>query len=128
MNKRRKLAHSVFFTPLLLITALSEADYLVTGQVEGSTCTGIGIKSCSFVSVDAVEGDDGRLYTVKDRYGTVDDYSPAKERCWIETQSREGGLMGWFVDTLSTHQFYTRGEDGFEKVDVEYITFPCEEL
>lgn len=112
-------------TSLLAMSA--SADYVATGDIEGQACSGFGIQSCSHVSVDAVEGDDGRLHTVKRRYSSVSDYNANKGRCWIETKARGGGVIGWVAGAISGPDFYTETEDGFKKVDIDYITFPCRE-
>lgn len=103
------------------------ADYVATGDIEGQECIGVGIESCSFVDIDAVEGEGGRLYTVKSRYREVTEYSSSKGRCWVDTKTKRLGVLGWAIDAVSGPTFYTEAEGGFEEVDVDYITFPCRE-
>lgn len=103
-------------------------DYVATGDIEGQECSGFGIKSCSLIRVDAVKGDDGQFYTVMQRYVSVSDYDSSKQRCWIETKTRGGGLLGWFVDGVTGPDFYTETEEGMVSIDVDYITFPCREI
>lgn len=120
-----KISKAICVTAFLLMAMPVSADYVVTGKITGQVCKGFGIKSCSFVDVDAVEGDDGRLYTMNRRYKDVSDYSASKGRCWIRTKPREGGIIGWAIGAVSGSTFYTQTANGYEKADVESITFPC---
>lgn len=112
------VATSLFSTPAF-------AEYVATGSIEGSECKGFGIEACSFVSVDAVEGDDGQLFTLQDRYQEVTEYDPDKGRCWVATKTKGVGVLGWAMDAFAGPRFFTESVDGFEPVDVDYITFPC---
>jgi hypothetical protein len=103
------------------------ADYYVTGRIEGQVCTSyIVFDTCSFVKIDAVKGDDGNLYTVTNRFSSVNEHHDG--RCWINTKSTGGGLISWGANFLMAPEFLTKTVDGtYEPVDAEYITFPCDE-
>ena len=49
-------------TTLISFPAL--ADFIIVGPVKATSCSGIGIQSCSTVEVQAVKGSDGRAYEI----------------------------------------------------------------
>jgi hypothetical protein len=80
---------------LLAVPLIARADYVATGSIRGNVCWGFIIESCSFHPIDAVEGEDGRLYTMRTRYKTVSEYDEKMGRCWIRTKSTSGGFWPW---------------------------------
>lgn len=114
---------------LLLVSMplVADARFCATGPIEGQECTGIGIEVCSMMRIDAIEGEEGRLYTVSECYEEVSDYDARKGRCWITTKSRSWGLFSWVINAVNQPTFYHRNDAGeYEELDVEYVTFPCE--
>ena len=109
-----------------LLSSSAAADYVATGQIEGQVCRGWVIESCRFAKVAAVAGDNGQLYTVRNRYDEVSDYDERRGRCWIEIKSRGAGYLSDALNALAAVQFYELSEAGqYEEIDVEYLTFPC---
>ena len=82
-------------------------------------------------SVDAVEGEDGRLYTIQTRYPDVSRYWTRKNgtgMCRINLKAQR--RVGFWDDAANLlfggPDFYTKTSGGgYEKVDVEYIAFEC---
>jgi len=103
---------------------VARADYCAVGQIKGNVCWGFVIESCKFISVDAVKGDDGRLFTLHNCYDKITDYQQG--RCWVDTKSRGGGLWSWTLNAAAQPEFLHKNEDGkYEDIDVEYLTFKC---
>ncbi len=112
---------------LVLVVGLANADYLVTGKITGQECSGFVLEVCSNRNVDAVEGDNGKLYHLAEIYSDVDDYDG--KRCWIRTKSKGLGLISKAIDAIGGDQFYEKEKDGrYVEIDVEYITFPCKRI
>ena len=111
----------------IAIGAISTCDsgYIVKGRIEGSICSNwVVFSTCHLVDVDAIEGDGGKLFTVTDRFETVNEYTG--ERCFIRLQ--HDGWIEWLVRNATGPVFFTKLPDGkFKKVAVEYLTFACEE-
>ena len=101
----------------------SRAGYVVDGVITGSVCNSyVIISSCKIVHVDAVAGDDGKLFTVKERFDQVTEYSSG--RCWIRLVS--GGWLSWIWSKAAGPVFYTKLPNGeYEKIAPEYVTFAC---
>jgi len=100
------------------------ADTIENQQI---LCSGFVIEVCKFVQVDAVKGENGKLYNVKCCYDSVSEYSKSKGRCWINTKSKGGGLLSWGVNAVTQPEFLHLNEDGnYEELDVEYLTFKCQ--
>lgn len=110
------------------------ADYIAVGRFEGQECTSyILIERCKMRSVDAVEGKNGRLYTLQKRYSDVSRHwrrKSGQEMCTINIRRGHVGIWGEVAHLLSgTPDFYTKKPDGgYEKVDVEYLIFPCRKV
>lgn len=113
---------------LLSACGVAVAEYVATGPVEGQVCRGFVIEQCKFYQIDAVKGSDGRLYTMTDRFEKVDEYNSSKRRCWIRTKSTGWGLWSSAANAMLQPDFYRKAESGYEKLDVEYLSFPCVKL
>jgi len=123
-----KMRGAIFigFGLALLIVTETRADYCAVGTIEGNVCKGFVIESCKFVRVDAVKGDNGKLFTVKECYDEVSEYSEGKGRCWINTKSKGSGVLSWAINAAAQPEFLHKNENGeYEKIDVEYLTFEC---
>ena len=115
---------------IMPMTAL--ADYIAVGPFEGEECTSyVLFDRCKMHSVDAVEGEDGRLYTLQTQYPDVSKYWVRKngqEMCLISLKAqRRVGFWDEAANMLfGGPDFYTKTSGGgYEKVDVEYIAFEC---
>lgn len=113
-------------TVLLLLASPSYADYIVSGQIEGNVCHGIGIEWCELHKIAAVKGDDGRLYEPKTNYASVTEYKESSGRCWIKTKQTGGGLISWGVNAMKQPTFLEKTSSGeYKELDVEYLVFHC---
>ena len=129
--RRYGLAALVGVVPLILsMSAL--ADYLAVGPFSGEECTNyVVFDKCETHSVDAVEGEDGRLYTLQTRYPEVSRHWARKNgtgMCRINLKAQR--RVGFWDDAANMlfggPDFYTKtSSGGYEKVDVEYIMFEC---
>lgn len=124
-----------FFCAQVLLpwgTGVALADYIRTGPVAGpeTTFIGVGRKGSGLHSVDAVEGDDGRLYEIQRRFSEVDEYRGG--RCWVHVKSK--GFMGVpnifsGIANLFKGSFYEKQPDGsYEKIDVDSLVFNCRKV
>ena len=127
MNKFKSnhIKFALFFA-LTVANSVAIADYAVVGKIEGSSCWGVGFQMCSMKTIEAVKGDDGRLYTVAESFPRVSEYSASKGRCWIRAKDSGTGLISMAANAAFSPSFYEKTSSGeFKKVDVEYITFKC---
>lgn len=123
-----KMRGRIFVSLSLMFLIFSEAhaDYCAVGKIEGNVCKGFVIESCKFVRVDAVKGDNGKLFTVNECYSDVSEHSEGKGRCWINTKSKGGGAISWALNAATQPEFLHKNENGeYEEIDVEYLTFKC---
>ncbi len=123
----RKCKKSIFaFGLLFLMLSEVQAEYCAVGQISGNVCKGFVIESCKFIRVDAVKDDNGKLFTVKECYSDVSEYSEGKGRCWINTKSKGGGAISWALNAATQPEFLHKNENGeYEEIDVEYLIFKC---
>ncbi len=114
---------------LISSAELAYADYIRTGPVAGpeTTFIGIGRKGSGLHSVDAMEGEDGKLYRIQQRFTEVDEYKNG--RCWVHIKSK--GFMGVpnifsGIANMFNGSFYERQGDGtYEEIDVDSLIFNC---
>ena len=118
---------ALLFAVSFVAPSPANAEYIVTGKIRGQECTSyIVIESCTWRSINAAKGEDGRLYTLAQRYAEVSQYSEKKDRCWIDIKSRRWGLISAIINLFSDVTFYEKQKDGsYEELDVEYLVFPC---
>ena len=109
----------------------AQCAYVVEGEITGNVCRSwILFKSCKIVDVDAVDGEGGQKFSLKERYEKVDEFNRSTERCFIRLgrASLFSWMLSWIWPNATGPVFYRKLEDGtFEKVDVEYVTFKCRE-
>ncbi|TCV81275.1 hypothetical protein [Sulfurirhabdus autotrophica] len=110
---------------VLTSSPITFADYYVIGQITGPVCRGIGIELCETHNVDAVEGKDGKLFAVNNRFNKVDEYRNGK--CWIKTKVKSFGLFNFAANAAVAHQFYEKQGGELKKIDVDSISFKCVE-
>lgn len=104
----------------------ANAEYCATGKFEGEVCKGFVIESCKSVTIDAVKGNDGQLYTLKKCYSSVSEYNPSTQRCWINSKSKGWGILSVAINTAKQPVFLHKEPSGkYEVVDAEYVTFNC---
>lgn len=102
------------------------ADFYAVGPFEGQVCWGVVIEACGLKPLHAVEGSDGKLYTIATTYKSVSDHKNG--RCWIRTKSKGAGLISFGVNAMTQPKFYEKtGGNDFKQHDVEYVTFKCVE-
>lgn len=84
------------------------------------------IESCIYVRVNAVEGDNGKLFTVGEFDSNVIEYSEGKRRCLINTKLKGDCAISWALNAAAKPDFLHRNESGeYEAIDAEYIKFEC---
>lgn len=122
MNKNEILVAAFFLAQI----HLAQADYFVTGQIEGNVCHGFGIEWCRFHKIAAVKDGKGQLYEVKTRYESVGEYNENDKRCWVNTKSKGAGVVSWVANVRKNYTYLEKNSSGgYEELDVEYLTFPC---
>lgn len=88
------------------------ADYQAIGEFSGTVCSGLFIKDCSWVSVDAVEKG-GKLFNIKRNYSKVTEYHSIQELCHIKINKKN-------------QNFYSKTSSGqFKKVLISTLSFKC---
>lgn len=109
-----------------LSSATANNEFCAVGDIEGSVCKGIFIKSCKFVKVDAVKGNNDKLFTINECYQKVSNFDERKGRCWINTKVRGDNLIFSAVNSAFQPEFFHKNKKGnYEELDVDYITFQC---
>lgn len=107
---------------LLLLSTVANAKYCATGEIEGIECTGFIIKSCSFIKINAIKGDDATIYDVKKCYKSVSDYDPSTNACTIQTKSN---FLGFFGDLIKPKFLHLNNKGKYDSVDTDAIIFKC---
>lgn len=128
MNIKKRIAVAA----IILTMPAMASQYVVTGQIDGNVCWGFSlIKSCKLHKIDAIKGEDGKLYPMNSSYSAVSEYNGTTKRCWIQVKAMTGNGMGSDAISVITNavssrpEFFEKVEGRFEKIDVEYVTFPC---
>ena len=113
---------------MVMVSGEASADYTVVGKIKGHECTSyIIVEKCRQRTIDAIDGPDGRLYSVKRRYPSVSDFKNG--RCWIRIKSTGAGLISRAKNAFSNVQFYEKQANGqYEKIDPEYLVFKCHRI
>ena len=109
-----KLHETLFASFTLLSSFAVHADYVRTGPMNATVCSGIGIKSCSQVTVRAVE-QGGGMYEPTNRFDSVDSYSGSS--CTIRTDG--------IIRSAKAPSFYKEEGGEFVKISPDYVTFKC---
>jgi hypothetical protein len=119
----------IFVLSLILWADFAYANYIRTGPVIGpeTTFIGVGRKGSGTHSVDAIEGEDGKLYRIQQRFSEVDEYRNG--RCWVHLKSK--GFLGVpnifsGISNLFNASYFSRQPDGsFEEIDIDSLIFNC---
>ena len=121
---------STILTLCLISSAdFAYADYIRTGPVVGpeTTFIGIGRMGNGMHTVDAIEGEGGKLYRIQKKFSDVDEYRNG--RCWVHIKSK--GFMGapnifTGISNIFNASYYSRQSDGsYEEVDIDSLIFNC---
>ena len=117
---------SIVGISILLVISLvqpSRADYIVTSEITGNDCWGIGIKFCNTVKVVAFEKG-GECYEMPPRFSTVTTYSEDKGRCSINI-----GTGIWTplkaLATATQPRLYTKKDGKLKEISPDYLSFSC---
>lgn len=116
--------------PLLLMATneMAYGDYIATGEISGSSCSGFIIEKCSSERIYATKID-GVMYEIPTRYKEISSYRDYDKRCWIRLKSDGLSLFSVAIDaalSTQTPDFYTKSSNGeYKKVDVDTLTFNC---
>lgn len=94
---------------IILSMPAMASQYVVTGQIEGNVCWGLSlIKSCKLHKIDAIKGEDGKLYPMNPSYSTVSEYNGTTKRCWIQVKAMTGNGMGSDAISVITNAVSSR--------------------
>lgn len=114
----------IFTTIASMLSFAAGADYVMEGSMEGVVCTGLIIKSCAPVSIDAVRDDNGRLFNVSNRYGNVSEYDERAGRCLIMIKT--GEVVADNLRRAQLPDFMHKNESGtYEEVSPDHLRFRC---
>lgn len=110
-----------------LISLPAQAEFIIDGPVKATSCSGIGIQSCSTVDVQAVKGNDGRTYEIKKRLASVTEYNERKGRCSVDFSNRGSMSIVSKLSSAANTPVFLEVRDGGQYVEVkpDYISFKC---
>ena len=110
---------------LIIITGQpSLADYVVTSEITGNDCWGIGIKFCHTVKVIAFKKD-GEFYEMPTSFSTVSEYSEDKRRCSINIDTGIWTPTKWLTNKVTLPSFYIKKDGELKEISPEYLSFNC---
>lgn len=109
---------------LLAYGPFAFATYVVTGPVQGESCSGIGIKLCKWERVDAVADTKGNLYELPKYYTDVTSYENGS--CTLKAKSTGGGPVSWLVNAINGATYLQASGSGYRELDLERLAFRCE--
>ena len=117
---------SIVGISILLIISLvqpSWADYIVTSEITGNDCWGIGIKFCNTVKVVAFKKG-GEVHEMPTSFSTVSTYSEDKGRCSINIDT---GIWTPLkaLTTSTLPNFYTKNDGKLKEISPDYLSFTC---
>jgi hypothetical protein len=129
------VAHCVALALACSNSTSSFGKYVASGQIEGVVCRSYLIfDACHDVQVDAVRGTDGKLYTVRDEFDSVDEYNEGSSLCFVRIKhdnwfAAMKAWINWFAYIFGydwQQTFLTKNSRGeFDRVDPEYLRFKC---
>lgn len=117
---------SILGISIILIISLAQpswADYIVTSEITGNDCWGIGIKFCNTVKVVAFEKG-GEFYEMPTRFSTVSTFSKDKGRCSINISTGIWTPLNALA-TATQPRLYTKTDGNLKAISSEYLSFSC---
>ncbi len=110
------------FAALLCITACTSAnaEYIRTGPLKATVCTGFGIKVCSQKEVRAV-GKDGDLFEPAEVFRSVSEFSG--KTCHIRLAGTDA--VSSAINSVKSQSFYADEDGKLVKISPDYVTFKC---
>lgn len=112
------------FTTLLVFSIPSYADYLKTGQAIGTECVGFVAKVCTPHNIDATEKD-GKLYEIATVWPSVDEYNPSSGKCTLYPKGNSSNIIAQGIYALKRPTLLEHVGGSYNKVDADYVIFPC---
>lgn len=108
---------------LMIVSQMAWADYMVTSEVTGNDCWGIGIKICNTVKVVAFKKG-GEFYEMPTSFSTVSTYSEDNGRCSINIDT---GIWTPLkaLTTATLPSFYTKKDGKLKEITPDYLLFNC---
>lgn len=122
LNCKKVLLAFCFF----IISIPAFAGYVATGPITSSSCSNyIVFSSCEKVSVDAMSTN-GTMYEPRRVWDRVDEYNQNSSSCIVRV-GRGGSiaLTDKIINAATLPTFYTRKNGALEKINIEYLRFPC---
>lgn len=113
----------------LIYSTAALSGYVAIGPIRSSSCSNYVIFSiCEFVTVDAVEAK-GQMYEPRREWDDVDKYNPSTGSCMVRVgRSGSLALTDKIINAVTQPTFYTRKNGNFEKINIEYLDFPCRKI
>lgn len=108
---------------LLTISGPAWANFLLIGKMKASVCSGVVFQTCSFENVDAVGASSGQLYEPARQYGSVSEFDPQRNQCWIRMKTGSFALDAFKGSRLP--DFFTKKDGRFVKIKPDYLVFSC---
>jgi len=98
----------------------AHAEYLRTGPLIATVCSGFVIKTCGPKEVVAVE-QDGKLFEPAEVFKSADSHSG--QSCHIKTGSSD--MISAAINTMKLPTFYASEGGQRVKISPDYVTFKC---
>jgi hypothetical protein len=109
----------------LLFSFTASAGYRVIGTVYAEDCYNFGISICSKKRVTEVRKN-GQRFEIAEYFENVSEYSASKQMCWINTKSRNLGIISFGINAVSQPEFWGYDkENKYVKIDADNIYFKC---
>jgi hypothetical protein len=118
-----KIVSSIFI--LLLLAPSAYAEYCATGKFVATECSGLIMKSCEKIQIDAVKSF-GEMRFLPKCYPSVTSYNKKKSICSRDVGSRNSNLLSKAIDVATLPTFLHKNHDGsFTSVSPDRIDFKC---
>lgn len=113
--------HQIAVAALTFMTSIAcHADYVRTGPMKATVCSGFVIKACSPHEVKAI-GEGGELYEPSTSFASVDKFRSSK--CTIITSS--SNVITAAIKYAKSPDFYKEEGGKLVKISPDYVTFNC---
>jgi hypothetical protein len=120
----------ICFVVSVCTVCVARADYIATGPFTAVETGFLGGQTKYTLSW--LQNSKGERWQMPIQHKDVSEVNPTKggDICFIQVKSRLGGVIGWAIDAASTPTFFGQKTTTStpQKIDPEYIFFPCRQI
>ena len=126
MNKLSKYKKAPLTFCFYMISTPAFAGYVATGPITSSSCNNyLVFSNCSKVTVDAISTN-GTMYEPRRTWDRVDEHNARSGSCIVRVgRGNSIALTDKIINAATLPTFYTRKNGVLEKINIEYLRFPC---